>query len=176
MRKLQSLTSVKPETAIRPELEAAFAPKGIPLLAVSWRASGSGRCSPPAAAGTVRPRLDVRAVSEEELAGALSRAAGVGFDLRREVPLRGHLFALSGREHVLLLLMHHIAGDGWSLSPLLRDLGRCYQARRSGEAPDLAVLPVQYADYTLWQREVLGRESDGDSALARQLVVLTQEG
>ncbi|MBV8855284.1 MAG: AMP-binding protein, partial [Sinobacteraceae bacterium] len=121
------------------------------------------------AAGTVRPRLDVRAVSEEELAGALSRAAAVGFELEREVPLRAHLFVRSAREHVLLLLVHHIAGDGWSLSPLLRDLGGCYQARRAGQAPELASLPVQYADYTLWQREVLGGESDGESALARQL-------
>src|SRR3974390_1326562 len=120
------------------------------------------------AAGTVRPRLAVRTVSEEELAGALSHAAGAGFDLRREVPVRGHLFVLSERGHVLFLLVPHIAGDGWSLSPLLRDLGRCYQARRS--APELPPLPVQYADYTLWQQEVLGRESDGESALARQLV------
>ena len=82
------------------------------------------------AAGEVRAGLSVAAVEEDELAGALSRAAGQGFDLSREVPLRGHLFVLSARSHVLLLVLHHIAGDGWSLAPLLRDLAGCYEARR----------------------------------------------
>ncbi len=84
------------------------------------------------AAGEVRAALSVSSLGEEELAGALSRAAGQGFDLSREVPLRGHLFVLSARSHVLLLVLHHIAGDGWSLAPLLRDLARCYEARRGG--------------------------------------------
>ena len=76
------------------------------------------------AAGAARPRLLVAAVSEEELAGALTAAAGRGFDLSRELPLRAHLFALGEREQVLLMLLHHIAGDGWSLAPLLRDVAR----------------------------------------------------
>src|SRR4029077_9066021 len=84
-------------------------------------------------------------------------------------PLRAHLYGLSAREHVLLLVLHHIAGDGWSLGVLLRDIARCYGARRAGEAPGLAPLAVQYADYTLWQQEVLGRESEEGSALSRQL-------
>ena len=126
------------------------------------------------AAGAVRPQLAVTGVSEAGLAGALADAAGAGFDLCREPPLRAHVFALSGQEelepeHVLLLVLHHIAGDGWSLRPLLGDLGRCYAARREGRAADLAPLPVQYADYTLWQQEVLGEESDAGSAMARQL-------
>ena len=66
------------------------------------------------------------------------------------------LFALGESEHVLLLLLHHIAGDGWSLAPLLRDLGRFYEARCRGQAASVAALPVQYADYTLWQHAVLG--------------------
>ena len=67
------------------------------------------------------------------------------------------------------MVLHHIAGDGWSLRPLLGDLARCYGARRLGGAAQLAPLPVQYADYTLWQQEVLGEESDGESVIARQL-------
>src|SRR4030081_28317 len=95
--------------------------------------------------------------------------AGGGFDLASEPPLRAHLFALGAHEHVLLLVLHHIAADGWSLAPLARDLGRCYRGRRGGEVSELAALPVQYADYTLWQHRVLGSESDAASAIARQL-------
>ena len=120
-------------------------------------------------AGAARPRLAVTAVDETSLAGALSAAARTGFDLAREPPLRAHLFALGAGEHVVLLLLHHIAGDGWSLAPLLRDLGRFYEARCRGEAAAVAALPVQYADYTLWQHAVLGSEEDGESAIARQL-------
>jgi non-ribosomal peptide synthetase component F len=70
---------------------------------------------------------------------------------------------------VLLLLLHHIAGDGWSLQPLSRDLAALYRARCTGEAAGLAALPVQYADYTLWQQAVLGAEDDDASVMARQL-------
>ena len=116
-----------------------------------------------------RVRLAVTAVSESGLAAALAAAAGRGFELSREPPLRAHLYALGEGEHVLLLLLHHIAGDGWSLAPLARDLGCFYRARCGGEDAGLPALPVQYADYTLWQRAVLGDESDGESAIARQL-------
>ena len=66
-----------------------------------------------------RLRLEVTRVSEDELAGALGQAAGEGFDLCREVPLRAHLFETCAEMHVLVVLLHHIAGDGWSLAPLL---------------------------------------------------------
>src|SRR2546430_638988 len=81
------------------------------------------------AASASRVRLLLRDLREEELAGALASATQAGFDLSREVPLRAHLFALGAREHVLLLVLHHIAGDGWSLGPLGRDLSRSYAAR-----------------------------------------------
>src|ERR1700704_6165954 len=113
--------------------------------------------------------LAVVGVSEAELPQALAAAAQRGFDLASEPPLRAHLFALGAHEHVLLLVLHHIAADGWSLAPLARDLGRCYRARRAGQVAELAALPVQYADYTLWQHRVLGSESDAASAIARQL-------
>src|SRR3954471_90598 len=121
--------------------------------------------------------LEQASVGEDELASALSAAAGRGFELSRELPLRAHLFAVESgatgqqtAEHVLLLVLHHIAGDGWSLRPLLRDLGAFYRARLEGDAPaGLPALPVQYADYTLWQRDVLGEEGEADSAIGQQL-------
>ena len=124
-------------------------------------------------AATARPHLAMTKVSATALPQALANAAQHGFDLASEPPLRAHLFALGAEEHVLLLLLHHIAGDGWSLAPLARDLARYYEARCRGTAPALAVLPVQYADYTLWQHEVLGAEEDKESAIARQLAFWT---
>src|SRR5262249_8439306 len=96
-----------------------------------------------------------------------------GFDLAGEPPLRAHLFVLGEREHVLLLVLHHIAGDGGSLAPLARDLARAYAARANGQTPDLPALPVQYAAYTLLQQIALGEEGDPQSALARQLAFWT---
>ena len=121
------------------------------------------------AAAAARPALEVVALGEAELAGALSAATRRGFDLAVEPPVRAQLYALGGDEHVLLVLLHHIAGDGWSLAPLWRDLARFYAARRRGGAADVAPLAVQYADYTLWQQTVLGQESDPASGLSRQL-------
>ncbi|HEV8155001.1 MAG TPA: condensation domain-containing protein, partial [Gaiellales bacterium] len=124
-------------------------------------------------AAQARPRLEVVAASEATLAGMLAATAQRGFDLAHELPLRAHLFALGAGEHVLLLLLHHIAGDGWSFAPLAGDLARAYAARLHGVAPELGALPVQYADYTLWQHRLLGDESDPDSAIARQLAFWT---
>ena len=114
-------------------------------------------------------RIEVTPVDETDLDDALSAAARRPFDLAREVPLRAHVFALAPDEHVLLLALHHIAGDGWSLSVLGRDLGRLYAARRNGGAAELPALKVHYADYTLWQHSLLGTEEDRGSAIARQL-------
>ena len=134
----------------------------------------AGRAAAGDPAGRLRCAIEVKAVDETELDDALSAAARRPFDLACEVPLRAHVFALSPDAHVLLLVLHHIAGDGWSLSVLGRDLGRLYAARRNGGSAELPALHVHYADYTLWQHQLLGTEEDRASAIARQLGYWTE--
>jgi amino acid adenylation domain-containing protein/non-ribosomal peptide synthase protein (TIGR01720 family) len=74
-----------------------------------------------------------------------------GFRLDHEIPLRATLFRIADDEHVLLLLAHHIAADDWSDVPLLKDLSTAFEARALGREPAFELLPVQYADFTLWQ-------------------------
>ncbi|MEV0503745.1 amino acid adenylation domain-containing protein, partial [Streptomyces spectabilis] len=113
--------------------------------------------------------LTLTDTAEDGLAAALHTAVREGFDLAAELPLRATLFPVAADSHVLLLVLHHVAGDGWSLAPLARDVSVAYAARAEGRAPGWEPLPVQYADYALWQQELLGDESDPDSVLARQI-------
>src|SRR5262249_13455264 len=94
--------------------------------------------------------------------------AGHCFAIDTEIPLRAALLTTAPETHVFVLLVHHIAGDGWSLPPLRRDLDTAYAARLAGHAPQWTPLPVQYADYTLWHRNLPGDENDEASILGGQ--------
>ncbi len=116
-----------------------------------------------------RPALPVTEVDEAGLDAAVAAAVRHTFDLTSEPPLHAELFTLGADTHVLAVVVHHIAADGWSLAPLRHDLATAYRARLEGRAPAWAPLPVQYADYTLWQQRYLGAQDDPASVWSRQL-------
>ncbi|MFF2026890.1 amino acid adenylation domain-containing protein, partial [Streptomyces sp. NPDC058171] len=115
------------------------------------------------------PDLHVETVSAPDLERALHAEAVRPFDLTSDLPVRATLLCLGEQEHVLLLVVHHIAADEGSFGPLIRDLATAYTARREGAAPSWAPLPVQYTDHTLWQRRRLGSEGDPDSLVSSEL-------
>lgn len=125
------------------------------------------------APGEAVPELVVALAAEESLPGLLARAAGHAFDLTRELPVRAWLFSVSAQDHVLVLLTHHIASDGWSMGVLMRDLGEAYRSRVMGRAPGWPELPMQYADYALWHQELLGSDQETGSVLSDQLAYWT---
>ncbi|GAA3069847.1 hypothetical protein GCM10010464_37650 [Pseudonocardia yunnanensis] len=113
--------------------------------------------------------LEVEPVDEDGLPARLAAAAEHAFALDAEIPLRATLYRLHENEHVLLLVVNHIAADEWSARPLIQDLRSAYASRLAGRAPEQAALPVQYADFARWQRTLLGDRTDPASLAARQL-------
>ncbi|WP_456320139.1 amino acid adenylation domain-containing protein [Mycolicibacterium sarraceniae] len=113
--------------------------------------------------------VDAAEWSTSELEEAVQATARHSFDLAAEIPLHSQLFRVSDDEHVWAAVVHHIAADGWSIAPLVDDLGVAYASRCAGQEPDWSELPVQYVDYTLWQREQFGDLDDGDSLIVAQL-------
>ncbi|WP_369829532.1 amino acid adenylation domain-containing protein [Nocardia sp. 852002-20019_SCH5090214] len=127
------------------------------------------------APGAVSIDLEPVQIGEERVAHEVGRQVASGFDVTTEIPFRIRLFQLSASEFVLVFVAHHIAADGWSMGPLTRDLMTAYVARAAGQAPSWALLPIQYADYALWQRAALGAEDDPESLVSAQLSYWTQE-
>ncbi|WP_051762531.1 non-ribosomal peptide synthetase [Streptomyces virginiae] len=115
------------------------------------------------------PVLTVTDCPPAERARKVEEASSRPFDLAAEPPLRADLFTDGAEDHYLLLVLHHIAGDGHSVNILVRDLAAAYTARCAGRPAAWPELPVQYPDYALWQRELLGPAQDPDSLHGRLL-------
>ncbi|GAA1024589.1 MULTISPECIES: amino acid adenylation domain-containing protein [Amycolatopsis] len=107
--------------------------------------------------------LPIEGVTESELDTIVAAELTVPFDLATDLPLRARLLRLDAREHVLLVVVHHIAFDGASWDVFAAELAELYRAFHAGTLPGLPALPVQYADFALWQRE------DAATRLAGQL-------
>ena len=144
---------------IFPDIDGVAFQQVVPAEAGMWRRGGAAVVSSP----------------EQDVAGELVALAGYRFDLSAEIPIRAQIYSVGPEQHVVGIVVHHIAFDGWSLAPMVRDVAEAYRARRQGRAPQWAPLPVQYVDYTLWQQEWLGAESDPDSVIAGQLAYWRQE-
>jgi amino acid adenylation domain-containing protein/non-ribosomal peptide synthase protein (TIGR01720 family) len=110
-----------------------------------------------------RPVVEHVPCAAHHVQDRIAAAVAHRFDLSSEIPVRAAVFEVAPEHHTVLILLHHIATDEWSDTPFLADLDRAYRARACGAEPDLPVLEVQYADYTLWQRQLL--EQVGENQL-----------
>ncbi|WP_068157233.1 non-ribosomal peptide synthetase [Rhodococcus phenolicus] len=119
--------------------------------------------------------LPVSTIPPDDVTDAIRAQARRPFDLSTDIPVRAALLRTGPADHMLVLVLHHIAGDGASMVPLVRDLLRAYAARSAGAEPDWEPLPVQYADYTLWQRAVLGGNDDPGSPMHAQFAYWQRE-
>ncbi|NMM85573.1 non-ribosomal peptide synthetase, partial [Rhodococcus sp. SRB_17] len=113
--------------------------------------------------------LPLSLAGADEVSDRITQLTERGFDVTSAPPLRAELIRVSEREHVLVVVVHHICADGFSMAPLARGIMSAYSARTRGNAPDWDPLPVQYADFALWQQRALGEITDGASVLSGQL-------
>ncbi|WP_368655873.1 amino acid adenylation domain-containing protein, partial [Rhodococcus sp. 1168] len=119
--------------------------------------------------GEANASLEIADVQEDDVRHRVIDLMMTAFDVTTEIPRAAKLFKLAEDEYVLAFVIHHVSADGASMVPLVRDVMVAYAARSAGEAPGWAPLPVQYADYALWQRETLGSEKDPDSIASQQV-------
>ena len=103
--------------------------------------------------------LNDNQASEEEVRLMLRAEVRRPFDLLRDLSLRATLFRCKEEDHWLLLVLHHIASDGWSMGVLLRELSELYKANSNGDSAELPEMPIQYTDFAHWQREWLCGEA-----------------
>jgi amino acid adenylation domain-containing protein len=120
-------------------------------------------------AGSVTVPVTSVEVAGTEVVATVMSAVSYAFELEREVPIRATVLKSDAGTDAVLLLLHHIATDEWSAAPLQRDLTEAYRARAVGRGPDWIPLPLQYADYVLWQQDLLGDPMDPTSRGAQSL-------
>ncbi|MFC8179074.1 amino acid adenylation domain-containing protein [Rhodococcus sp. NPDC057297] len=113
--------------------------------------------------------LGVDTCTENDALGRIRVLVNSSFALSEEPPFRAHLFRVGDTEGILAVVVHHIAADGFSIGPLMRDIVYAYAARVGGRTPMWEPLKVQYADFSVWQREVLGEEDDPESLVCTQI-------
>ena len=123
-----------------PDVDGVPVQQVVPAGAGMWRRGGAAVVSLP----------------EADVVGELVALAGYRFDLSAEIPIRAQIYSVGPEQHVVGIVVHHIAFDGWSLAPMVADVGAAYASRCVGVAPGWPPLPVQYVDYTLWQQDWLG--------------------
>ncbi|OZD28309.1 hypothetical protein CH284_28730 [Rhodococcus sp. 06-156-3] len=121
------------------------------------------------AAHDVRLDLEPIDVDENDIVSAVEKVAATRFDVTAEVPVRTAVLRVSPVDHVLVFVLHHIAGDGFSMRPLTTDVLTAYVSRTDGRTPEWEPLPIQYADHALWLRSVLGDPDDPESLAHRQV-------
>ncbi|MGX1187344.1 amino acid adenylation domain-containing protein/non-ribosomal peptide synthase protein (TIGR01720 family) [Pseudomonas sp. F-14 TE3623] len=145
-----------------PALEQAFASlvaRHETLRTVFQRQADETLQQAPTSAPLVIEQVDFSALPplerEQAVAEAAQQQSLLPFDLAVGPLLRVKLLKLAEQEHVLLLTLHHIVSDGWSMNVLIDEFIRCYDAHDAGAQPQLAPLPIQYSDYALWQRRWL---------------------
>ncbi|MDT8916006.1 non-ribosomal peptide synthetase [Amycolatopsis sp. PS_44_ISF1] len=110
-----------------------------------------------------------RLVDAADVESAVEAVVTRPFNLATEPPARAELLLTGHGDRVLVLAMHHIASDGWSTRSLVLDLAEAYRSRLERHPPAWTPLPVQYADYSLWQRQTMGSADDPASLLSSQI-------
>ena len=108
------------------------------------------------------PVIDLQLLAENQKQQEVQNLAGLEsrkpFDLAQDLLIRTSLIQLSATEHVILLTMHHIVSDGWSTGIFIKELTALYTAFSQGQTSPLSELPIQYADFAIWQRKLLQSE------------------
>jgi amino acid adenylation domain-containing protein len=102
--------------------------------------------------------IELTGSQEEEVQRLLNHEARHPFNLTSDLMLRATLLKVEPNEHILLLVMHHIASDGWSIGILWEQLAAIYEALLNNNPPDLPKLPIQYADFAAWQNQWLSKQ------------------
>jgi natural product biosynthesis luciferase-like monooxygenase protein/FkbM family methyltransferase len=152
---------------IRSELDISALRRAVQALAerhASLRASIAGSSEGPVQRIQEHVELFFEEVegaatwTEALMSERLTDAARRSFDLEHEPLMRVHLFKRPAREYIMLLVVHHVVADFWSLAVLLRDLGLLYEREKEGRHNQLPPLRLQYADYVRWQNEIMEDE------------------